>query len=117
MVHPQPYGLGSYPTEWVATLEKLIGLDPLIVVPGHGEALRGKGYIERVAALIRGLRQRVNDLLEKNGGNFALEEVQKAIDLGAARQEFAGDDADNREFFDASMASLIRTLHAELRAR
>jgi len=34
-----------------------------------------------------------------------------------ARREFAGDDADNREFFDASMASLIRTLHAELRAR
>jgi hypothetical protein len=26
-------------------------------------------------------------------------------------------DADNRAFFDASMASLIRTLHAELRAR
>jgi hypothetical protein len=56
-------------------------------------------------------------LLEKNGGTFPLEEVQKAVDLSAARREFAGDDADNREFFDASMASLIRTLHAELRAR
>jgi len=43
--------------------------------------------------------------------------VHKAIDLSAARRDFAGDDADNREFFDASMASLIRTLHAELRAR
>ena len=59
----------------------------------------------------------INDLLEKNGGGFALEEMQKAIDLRSARQEFAGDDADNRAFFDASMASLIRTLHAELRAR
>ena len=54
-------------------------------------------------------------MLEKNGGGFALEEVQKSIDLSAARTAFAGDDADNREFFDASMASLIRTLHAELR--
>jgi cyclase len=115
--HPVPYAFAGYPGEWIGTLDRLAALDPLIVVPGHGEVLRGKGYIERVAALIRAVRQQVNDLLEKNGGSFALEEVQKAIDLGAARQEFAGDDADNREFFDASMASLIRTLHAELRAR
>ena len=115
--HPVPYAFAGYPGEWIVTLERLAALDPAVVVPGHGEVLRGKGYIERVAALIRGIRQQINDLLEKNGGGFALEEVQKAIDLGAARQEFAGDDADNREFFDASMASLIRTLHAELRAR
>ena len=53
----------------------------------------------------------------RNGGGFPLEEVQKAIDLSEARRAFAGDDADNREFFDASMASLIRTVHAEVRAR
>jgi len=115
--HPVPYAFGGYPTEWSTTLDRLAALDPLLVVPGHGEVLRGKGYIERVAALIRGIRQQVTDLLEKNGGGFALEEVQKAIDLGAARREFAGDDADNREFFDASMANLIRVLHAEARAR
>ena len=115
--HPVPYAFGGYPSEWVGTLDRLAALDPALVVPGHGEVLRGKGYIERVAALIRGIREQVNDLLEKNGGGFALEEVQKAVDLSAARREFAGDDADNREFFDASMASLIRTLHAELRAR
>jgi len=112
-----PYAFAGYPGEWVGTLDRLAALDPLLVVPGHGEVLRGKGYIERVAVLIRSIRQQVNDLLEKNGGGFALEEVQKAVDLSAARREFAGDDADNREFFDASMASLIRTLHAELRAR
>jgi len=115
--HPVPYAFAGYPGEWVGTLDRLAALDPLLVVPGHGEVLRGKGYIERVATLIRGIRQQINDLLEKNGGGFALEEVQKAVDLSAARREFAGNDADNREFFDASMASLIRTLHAELRAR
>jgi cyclase len=115
--HPVPYAFAGYPGEWIGTLDRLAALDPALVVPGHGEVLRGKGYIERVASLIRGIRQQINDLLEKNGGGFALDDVQKAIDLGAARREFAGDDADNREFFDASMASLIRTLHAELRAR
>jgi len=115
--HPVPYAFAGYPGEWIGTLDRLAALDPLLVVPGHGEVLRGKGYIERVASLIRGIREQINDLLEKNGGGFALDEVHKAIDLGAARREFAGDDADNQEFFDASMASLIRTLHAELRAR
>ena len=115
--HPVPYAFAGYPGEWVGTLDRLAALDPLLVVPGHGEVLRGKGYIERVAALLRDLRRQINDLLEKNGGGLALEEVQKAIDLSAARTAFAGDDADNREFFDASMASLIRTLHGELRAR
>ena len=115
--HPVPYAFAGYPSEWIGTLDRLAALDPLLVLPGHGEPLRGKAYIERVAALLRNLRQQVNDLLERNGGAFPLEEVQKAIDLSAARRDFAGDDADNREFFDASMASLIRVLHAELRAR
>jgi hypothetical protein len=89
----------------------------VLVLPGHGESLRGKGYIERVAALLRGIRQQGNDLLERDGGGFTLEETQTAIDLTEVRQAFVGDDAENREFFDASMASLIRTLHAEARAR
>ena len=115
--HPVPYAFAGYPGDWIATLDRLAALDPALVVPGHGEVLRGKGYIERVAALIRGIRRQVTELLEKNGGGFPLEEVQKAIDLSEARRAFAGDDADNREFFDASMASLIRIVHAEVRAR
>ena len=115
--HPVPYAFSGYPGEWIGSLDRLAALDPALVVPGHGEVLRGKGYIERVAALIRGVRQQITDLIEKNGSGFAIEDVQKAIDLGEARRAFAGDDADNREFFDASMASLIRMLYAEVRAR
>ncbi|WP_280154831.1 MBL fold metallo-hydrolase [Piscinibacter sp. XHJ-5] len=115
--HPVPYAFGGYPTEWIATLDRLAALDPAVIVPGHGDPLQGKGYIERVAGLLRGIRQQVNDLVERHGGTFTLEEVQKAIDLTEARRLFAGDDADNREFFDASMAGLIRSAYAEARAR
>ena len=49
---------------------------------------------------------------------MTLEEVQKAVDLTEARRAFAGDDADNREFFDASIvAGLVRSIYAEARAR
>lgn len=115
--HPVPYAFGGYPNEWIVTLGRLAALDPLLVVPGHGEPLRGTGYIERVSALLRNVRQQVNDLLERNGGGFTLEQVQKAVDLGEARRAFAGDDAENVEFFDASMAGLIRSVYAEARAR
>ena len=63
-----PYAFAGYPSEWIGTLERLAALDPVLVVPGHGEVLRGKGYIERVAALLRDVREQVNDLLETNGG-------------------------------------------------
>ncbi len=115
--HPVPYAFGGYPGEWITTLERLAALDPLQVVPGHGELLRGRGYIDRVAALLRDVRRQVTDLLDHNGGGMPVEQVLKAVDLAAARREFAGDDADNREFFDASMASLVRIVYAEARAR
>jgi glyoxylase-like metal-dependent hydrolase (beta-lactamase superfamily II) len=115
--HPVPYAFAGYPGEWIGTLERLAALDPRLVVPGHGEVLRGKGYIEQVAELLRSLKLQVDALLAENGGSFALEDVQRSIDLGAARRAFAGDDADNGAFFDASIASLIRVLYAEARAR
>ncbi|HEX6706158.1 MAG TPA: MBL fold metallo-hydrolase [Albitalea sp.] len=115
--HPVPYAFGGYPGEWIATLDRLAALDPALVVPGHGEPLRGKGYIERVSALLRNVRDQVNELLARHGGGFTLEEVQKSIDLTEARRLFAGEDADNREFFDASIAGLVRSVYAEARAR
>lgn len=115
--HPVPYAFGGYPSDWIDTLERLAALDPLVVVPGHGENLRGAGYIGRVAALLRDVRRQVTELIEQRGGGITLEEVRKAVDLSEARRAFAGEDADNREFFDASMAALIRSVHAEARAR
>lgn len=56
-------------------------------------------------------------MMNEHGSGIKLEEVQRLIDLGAARRELAGDDPDNQEFFDASMASLIRLVYAEARAR
>ena len=47
---------------------------------------------------------------------MTLEQVRTAVDLSEARRAFAGDDAENREFFDASMAGLIRSVYAEARA-
>lgn len=57
------------------------------------------------------------ELIDRNGSGITLEEVQKAVDLTEVRKAFAGDDADNKEFFDASMSSLVRAVYWEARAR
>ena len=113
-----PYAFGGYPSDWIGTLGRLAALAPALVVPGHGEPLVGTGYVERVIGLLRNVQRQVNDLLEQNGGGMTLEEVQKAVDLIDARRAFAGDDEENREFFDASIvAGLVRSVYAEARAR
>lgn len=117
VAHPVPYAFSGFPGEWIATLERLAELDVQTIVPGHGEVLQGSGYLRRVAALLRSVRDRVSALLGERGSALTLEEAQQAVDLAAARREWAGDDADDREFFDASMASLVRLIYNEARAR
>jgi cyclase len=117
LTHPVPYAFGGYPTEWIATLRRLASLDADTIVPGHGDVLQGTGYLRRVAALLEHVRSQVAALLDARGSALTVDEAQRAIDLAAERRAFAGDDAANQAFFDASMASLIRVLHAEGRAR
>jgi cyclase len=117
VAHPVPYAFGGYPSDWVGTLGRLAALKPAAIVPGHGEVLRDAAYLRRVIALLERVIARVNQLVGERGSGLTLEQAQAEVDFTAARREFAGDDADNKEFFDASMASLVRLVWAEAKAR
>jgi glyoxylase-like metal-dependent hydrolase (beta-lactamase superfamily II) len=54
LVNPITFGLSSYPSGWLKTLERLDALDPVVIVPGHGEPLRDKALLH---ATIDGLRE------------------------------------------------------------
>jgi len=54
-----PYAGDAYFQDWPATLERLAALDPLQLVPGRGDALRGR---EQVQAGLRGTREFVQEL-------------------------------------------------------
>lgn len=48
LINPYPFAVGgTYPGEWLATLEKFAALDPAIIIPGHGEALSGKDVLQK----------------------------------------------------------------------
>lgn len=57
---PPCYGSDSFPLDWPITLTRLLGLEPDLVVPGHGDPV-GARFVERqrdaVASVALGIRE------------------------------------------------------------
>ena len=115
--HPVPYAFGGYPSEWIKTLQRVEQLDADMMVPGHGDVMRDKTHLRNVIALLSSVTAQVNEIVDRLGSAATLEIVAKSVDLARFRREMAGEDDDNREFFDASMASLVKIVYAEVKAR
>ncbi len=104
VVEPIPYGFGSFPREWIETLDRIAALDSAILVPGHGALQRDPAYVRRLQALLRAVRAQVGAAVAKG---LDLEATRKAVDLSAFEKEFAGDDPYRRKLFEAWWASPI----------
>jgi cyclase len=115
--HPVPYMLGGFPREWIETLDALEKLGATTFVPGHGEVLRGTGYLAEVRELLESATRQVHAEIARKGSAATLEAVQKVVDLKAFRTRMAGDDPVAAEFFDESAASLIRNVYYEAKQR
>ena len=115
--HPVPYAFGGYPSEWIRTLQRLGELDADVIVPGHGDVMHDKMHLRSVIALLSSVTAQVNEIVDRLGSAATLEIVARSVDVTRFRKEMAGDDSDNLEFFDASIASLVRIVYAEVKAR
>ena len=56
-----PYMGDAFPVEWVETLEQVKQLDFDVVMPGHGNAFRGKEKIAHLQSYLRDFWQRASD--------------------------------------------------------
>jgi cyclase len=124
--HPVPYLGGGYPSDLVKTLKTMAHLDAQTIVPGHGNVLEGsygKAYLNQVTEFISTVVAQVSKEIYRLGNGprnleVVREAVLKAIDMNAWRQRFAGDDRDNRDFFDGfSLPGLVTAAYAELWGR
>ena len=97
VVHPIPYGFGSYPAEWIETLDELAGFDFKLLVPGHGEVQTDNAYIRRLQALLTEVRRQVGESVAKG---LDMEATREALDLAEFTDEFAGEDEDRRTKFE-----------------
>jgi glyoxylase-like metal-dependent hydrolase (beta-lactamase superfamily II) len=97
VVHPIPYGFGSFPADWIATLDRLAALQFEVLVPGHGDVQRNNAYIRRLQALLTEVRRQVGAAV---ADGQSLDAARDALDLSSFADEFAGDDEDRRTKFE-----------------
>jgi glyoxylase-like metal-dependent hydrolase (beta-lactamase superfamily II) len=88
VVAPTPYGFNSYPSEWIAALEALKGLDFAYLVPGHGKVQRDTAYLDKVIASLTEVRAQVAALAQQG---LTLDQVMARIDHKAQIERFARD--------------------------
>ena len=97
VVHPIPYGFGSFPEQWIATLDVLARFDFEMLVPGHGAIQQDTNYIRRLQALLAEVRRQVGASV---AAGHDLDTTREELDLDAFTDEFAGSDEDARRKFD-----------------
>jgi cyclase len=117
LVHPVPYAFDGYPSSWIETLDALRKLDADTIVPGHGEILRDKSYLDDVINMMKSVVAQVDAQLEKNS-EVSLEEVQKAMDLKAVREKMSAGETVAAGFFDNSIGTnFVAFAYHELKQR
>lgn len=97
VVAPIPYGFGSYPRDWQATLAVLKAFDFKMLVPGHGTVMKDADYLDRLSSLIAETRAKVAAMVAQG---LSLDDVQKQIDLSEQALMFSGGDAFRARIFD-----------------
>ncbi len=119
VVHPIPYIYDGYPAEWSQTLDRLMRLEPKVVVPGHGPILRDLGYVTRIRDLLKSTVEQLNTALSKVGPAMfrSVDDVKGSVDFTGFRQKFAGSDPDLQAAFDDMATNLLGVAFKEASLR
>jgi cyclase len=89
LVHPVPYAAGGHPVEWLETLKKLAAMEVNILVPGHGEVLRDKQFLN---LLIEALGSALSQIEAQIRDGRAATAADVKIDIDDYRKRMIGDD-------------------------
>jgi cyclase len=80
LVEGTSYSGDAFIPEWIETLEKVKALDFDTVLPGHGNALKGKAKVDHFQAYLRALWSEAKRM---HDAGVPMEEAAKTIDLRA----------------------------------
>jgi glyoxylase-like metal-dependent hydrolase (beta-lactamase superfamily II) len=98
VVHPTPYGFGSYPRSWIGSLNDLKALNFEILIPGHGALQTDTAYIDLLIETMNLIWTQVEPLAS-NGST--LENVRAQVDFSSVEDQFTGGDALLENRFDS----------------
>jgi cyclase len=77
LLSPYPFAIGgTYPAEWIQTLEKLVALQPSVIVPGHGEAETNNDFLRSNIALFQEILKEVKEAKAKG---LSLDQTSEAV--------------------------------------
>jgi glyoxylase-like metal-dependent hydrolase (beta-lactamase superfamily II) len=119
LLSPYPFAIGgTYPAEWLKTLEKFAALEPRVIIPGHGEAETNTDFLRSNVAMFQAVMQQVKDAKTKGlTVEQTLESVGKqnanlAAKIGITDAETAG--AFKEYFLDVFVKCAYRELDGPL---
>lgn len=98
VVYPIPLAFQSNVREWPETLRKVASLDAVSIMPGHGPIMTDFKYLNQLIPMLESTWQQVTRAVS-SGAN--LDSTRKLVNLDAFRDQLAGQDARNRNLFDA----------------
>lgn len=78
----------SHVADWAGTLDALLALKPVLIVPGHGPVQRDLAYVTQMRDLFADFTRQAQALRARG---LDLEAARKAIDVAAWHRLFAGD--------------------------
>jgi glyoxylase-like metal-dependent hydrolase (beta-lactamase superfamily II) len=111
LVFPTPYGYGCHPGAWIDTLDSLMAIQAVAIVPGHGPIQRDWEYARKVRSLLTALRTEVAAAVAEGA---TLEETRKRVTLERLRPSFAGEDWEkSRAFRDFFVADAVTRAYQE----
>lgn len=93
VVYPIPFAYDSPVSDWIETLDRLAAFPAVTIVPGHGPAQRGAGYIDQVRQLLDATVAAVRDA---HDAGTELSDLQAVVDLTGQEQLFTEGDAMRR---------------------
>jgi glyoxylase-like metal-dependent hydrolase (beta-lactamase superfamily II) len=118
LVTPMPFFVDGYPSEWVHTLERLAQLDAQIIVPGHGEVMHDKTFLNLMHDLLESAVHQLDAKIAATIPAWAQSDsVARAIDLTPFRVRFAGNDAGLARRFDQMARELAKLVFKEATLR
>jgi Zn-dependent hydrolases, including glyoxylases len=121
---PIPFFYGGFPIEQAITLRKLLELDFDTLVPGHGDVLKGKAFVQEEIAFIETVVDAMSTEIGRTTADprTRMEQIKKIVEQNINiedwRNKFSGGNPDNRDFFDTfSWPGLVEATHAEMWTR
>jgi glyoxylase-like metal-dependent hydrolase (beta-lactamase superfamily II) len=89
VVWPVPLvGTTSFPLDYAATLERLLALQPAVIVPGHGPVMRDDSYVRLMVGMLGSIKEQTNAAVARGE---TLEQARKSVNLDEFRKAIAGD--------------------------